>query len=257
MADKSKHFKYNARAHALSGLITLPFQKEIKPQAFLELPETGGHKNTRAEKYQLEHVVSFESASSSVVGSYSDDEDAFFTVTTATIEGLDVMGVISADRIVARVMCRHPHVEPKTKPPQGLEPSIVPTGCHFDNLVIAGHPVKVKLHVGALCELDTFSKVRDHGPRRLGTAFHRHDPENRAVHCTLVESIDTGGAPELHVKNGNSIFVDQFGTIQFGDFVVNTHRRSVTMLRVTLGCATKGVLLFDSVDGNGTPDPPP
>ena len=254
MADKSKHFKYNARAHALSGLITLPFQKEIKPQALLELPESGGHKNTRADPYQLEHVVSFESARCSVVGSYSDDEDAFFTVTTATIEGLDVMGVITADRLVGRVMCRQPYVASKTKP--GPEPSIVPTGCHFDNLVIAGHPVKVKLHVGVLCELDTFSKIRDHGPRLLSTAFHRHDPDSRAVHGTLVESIDTGGAPELHIKDGNSIFIDHFGTIQFGDFVVNTHRRSVTMMKVNLGCATKGALLLDSVDGNGTPDPP-
>lgn len=248
MADKIPPFKFNARAHGLSGQITLPFNREIKPQAFVELPESGGHKNSRVGAFEFEHFVSFDSAYSSVVGSYSDDDDAFFTVTTATVEGLDVMGVITADRIVARVMCRHP----KTKKEDQPEPAIVPTGCHIDNLVIAGHPVKVKLHVGTLCHLDTFSKLRDHGPHRLGDAYHRHDAGSSTVHCTLVDSIDTGGAPELHAKGRDSIWIEQFGTVRFGELTAKSHRRTVTMMRVNLGCATKGVLMLDSVDGNGT-----
>jgi hypothetical protein len=248
MADKIPPFKFNARAHGLSGHITLPFNREIKPQALVELPENGGHKNSRIDAFELEHVVSFDSAYSSVVGSYSEDDDAFFTVTTSTVEGLDIMGVITADRIVARVMCRHP----KTKQEDQPEPAILPTGCHIDNLVIAGHPVKVKLHVGTLCHLDTFSKLRDHGPHRLGDAYHRHDSGSSTVHCTLVDSIDTGGAPELHAKGRDSISIEQFGTVRFGELTAKSHRRTVTMMRVNLGCATKGVLLLDSVDGNGT-----
>lgn len=250
---KSTHFKYRARAVGLHGQLTLPVEHVIQPQAVTELPRQGGYLHSRVDSYRLEHFISFDSAYTSVTGAYSEKDDAFFTVTTSTIEGLDILGVITAGKIVARVMSRHPYVASKQS---RVEPSIVPTGCHFDNLTIAGHRVNIRLHNSLLCDLDTFSKARDHGPQRLGTAFHRHDREDEAVHCTLVDSIDFGNAPELHRLNRNAIHIDQFGTIYFGELVANPFQRSVTMLRVILGCANEGILAVGSGEGNGSADPP-
>jgi hypothetical protein len=248
--EKRSHFRYNARAAALQGHLTLPVNAEIEPQAAVDLPLNGGFATERVEDYRLQHFVSFDSAHTSVTGAYDEEDDAFFTVVTASVEGLNILGMITADRIVARLMSKTPYVDPSKPAP---EPSFVPTGSHFDNLVIAGHPVTIKLNVGALCELDTHSKATKNGPKRLGKAFTKnHAIHGGTVECSLVESIDTGGAPELQLQGHDSIFIEQFGTIRFGEFVVNKYERHVTMMRVTLGCGHKGEMLAIVGQGNGT-----
>jgi len=255
----SAYFTYNAKATGLKGIITLPIRQEIEPVASAELDAKGGFNNARVEKFRLEHFVSFDSSSVAVTGAYSRDDGAHFTVTTAIVEGLDVLGVITADRVVARILSKYPHADPNSPVDASVEPSILATGSHIDNLVIAGHLVKVKLHVGTLCELDTFSKAIEHGPRRLGSAFYNHEPDPQkerekggTITCTLVDSIDIGEAPELHLRGRDSIFVDQFGTIKFGEVLIKQHERHVTMIQVQLGCGHEGRLFIAAAQGNGT-----
>jgi hypothetical protein len=248
--DKRTHFRYNARAAALQGHLSLPISAEIEPQAAVDLPLEGGFATERVEDYKLQHFVSFDAAHTSVTGAYDPEDDAFFTVVTACVEGLNILGVISADRIVARLMSKTAYVDPSKPAP---EPSFVPTGSHFDNLVIAGHPVTIKLNVGAMCDLDTYGKASKDGAKRLGKAFVKnHQIHGGTVECSLVESIDTGGAPELQLRGHDSIFIEQFGTIRFAEFVVNKYERHITMLRVALGCGHKGLLLAAVGQGNGT-----
>ena len=248
--EKKTHFRYKARAAGLLGHLDLPKRHELEPQAAVELPPDGGYVAKRVDDFRLDHIVSFEAAHASVTGAYDPEDNAFFTVVTATVEDLDILGVIRADRIVARLTSKASYVDPSQP---SVEPSFVPIGSHIDGLVIAGHPVKVKLHVGTLCGLDTYTEATNNGPNRLGGAFLR----NHAVHggtmeCSLVESIDTGGAPELQLRGRDSIYIEQFGTIRFGEFVVNKYERHITMMRVTLGCAHKGVFLAGVGQGNGT-----
>jgi hypothetical protein len=269
--DKRTHYKYKARAVGLDGCITLPIHQEIEPLAAVELADKGGFNTSRVEKFRLEHFVSFSAASSSVTGAYSDQhrdangqqhaDGAFFTVTTATVEGLDILGIVTAGKVVGRILSRASYVVPDTEEAKASEPSFLTTGSHFENLVIAGHPVTVKLHVGTFCDLDTLSKARTDGPRRLGSAFLKDDPANQPedgglIVCTLVDSIDTGGAPELHLRGRDSIFIEQFGTIQFGRVEIRRRERYLTMLEVTLGCGHEGSLKAASVGGNGSPGVP-
>lgn len=258
MADeKSTHYKYKAYAFGLKGRITLPIHQEIEPVAAVELATKGGFNTSRVEKFRLEHFVSVGAASTSVTGAYSEKDDAFFTVTTSTVENLDILGIVTADKVVARIMSRSQYAVPNTKKADELEPSFVATGSHFENLVIAGHPVTVKLHVGTLCDMDTFAKARAEGPRRLGSAFVKVDQANGGeIECTLVDLIDTGGAPELHLRGRDSIFIEQFGTIRFGEVIMNRRERRVTMIEVTLGCGHEGNLKAASVGGNGSPGVP-
>ena|SRR5579863_2885131 len=248
--DRRTHFRYKARAAALSGHLTLPVNAEIEPQAAVDLPQEGGVTANRVDAFRLDHFVSFGAGLTSVTGAYDPDDDAFFTVVAAAVEDLDILGMIRAKRIVARLMSKAQYVEP-SKP--SFEPSFVATGSHFDGLVIAGHPVTVKLHAGILCELDTYGKVNKDGAKRLGKGYGKNHPvHGGTIECSLVESIDTKGAPGLEVRGHDSIFIEQFGTIRFGEFVVNKYERHVTMMRVTLGCANKGEFLTVVGQGNGT-----
>src|SRR5262249_22022695 len=187
-------------------------------------------------------VVAFDSSAVSVTGAFSKKDGSHFTVTTSTVEGVDVLGIVTADKIEARVLVKAPAED------ASAEPSILATGSHFENLVIAGHPVTVRLNTGILCELDTYAKACTDGPRRLGSAFLGSTGEDGEIRCTLVESIDTGGAPELHLRGRDSIFIEQFGTIRFGEVLVNRDRRSVTMMRVELGCGHEGKLALASAE---------
>ena len=248
--DKRTHFRYRARAAALSGHLTLPVNAQIEPQAAVDLPQQGGVAADRVDSYRLDHFVSFGAGHTSVTGVYDPEDDAFFTVVTATVEDLDILGVIRAKRIVAHLMSKAQYVEP-SRP--AVEPSFVATGSHFDGLVIAGHPVTVKLHAGIVCELDTYGKVSKDGAKRLGKAYGKNHPvHGGTIECSLVESIDTKGAPGLEVRGHDSIFIEQFGAIRFGEVVVNKYERHVTMMRVTLGCGHNGEFLAAVGQGNGT-----
>jgi len=70
-------------------------------------------------------------------------------LTSSVIEGLNILDVITADRIVGQTITNHPLV--------GYVPSISFLGTRFENLRIAGNPVELDLNH------DIF------GPRRMTT----------------------------------------------------------------------------------------
>src|SRR5712692_4427524 len=199
--QKKQHFLYSGNAVALSGHITLPFDELIEAQAPCALAPAGGRSSSRVENFRFHDIVSFQSATTSVTGSYSEKDDAFFTVVTCTIEKLDILGMVTADKIVGRIMARHPYVDPKSKRPITVEPEIVPLGCCFEKLSIAGHEVQAGMNVGVLSDLAKYSDLRAKGPALLKKAVHymdKNDPKG-AIHCTLIDQLQFGSAPELKV----------------------------------------------------------
>src|SRR5947209_18370986 len=122
---------HQAHAVALAGHISLPFDHVIEAQASCALPQTGGYASDRVENYRLKEIISCKAAYTSATGSYSEKDDAFFTVVTATIEDLDILGIVKIGKLSGRMMSRHPYVDPKAKPDQPVEPSIVPLGSCF------------------------------------------------------------------------------------------------------------------------------
>ena len=61
----------------------------------------------------------------------------FSTITTAVVEDLNVLDVVTADRVVAQISTEHPLV--------GYVPHITFLGTRFENLRIAGHKVELDL----------------------------------------------------------------------------------------------------------------
>src|SRR5262245_56875920 len=118
-------FLYHGGAVAASGHITLPFRETMEIQASAALPVTGGHGWARAEKFLHRSYFSFERAETQVVGSYSEKDKAHGTLATTTIEGINIMDIVTCDRVVARITSKYPEDE--------SEASFIPLGSRIEN----------------------------------------------------------------------------------------------------------------------------
>src|SRR5262249_6142280 len=148
-------FFFHGAALALGGQITRPFSELIENQAATSLPTVGGYGAARVEKFRYRDLISIERAVSVVTGSSRDGvHDALAMV---TIEGLNVMNIVTADKVVARLTSTHGG---------GGEVSLLPIGSYFENLRIAGVPINPRLHdvlqrCGRLSELETTYRTED------------------------------------------------------------------------------------------------
>ena len=103
-----ERFRYHAFTTGVSGRITHPFDEIIPVQASLALPETGGFGTVRVDRFDFRGILSFESAQALVAGSFTPRTQSFDSVATVTVTGLNILGMVTADRIVARIASSHP-----------------------------------------------------------------------------------------------------------------------------------------------------
>ena len=148
-SSKSDHL-YHAKAEVLSGNIEKPINQEIPVQAQVILPEDGTITYAPATpddlRLPLKGLISFRSGYSQVAGHESSKAaHAFTTVATSVIEGLNVLDVLTADRVVAQITTHHPHF-----PKEGQVPAVTFLGTRFDNLRIGHHRVEVEEHLNIL-----------------------------------------------------------------------------------------------------------
>lgn len=271
---------YHSEATVLEGHLRLPLEQEIKPKAAVKLPEQGGYLSQRAENYRLESVISFRSAYTQVAGNRDvKPGHGWATLTTSVVEGLNVLDVVTADRVVGQIATQHPLV--------GYVPTVSFLGTRFENLRIAGHPVELEMDLdvlGAKPENDAayttdsgllarvtslYDRIRGHQdlPADLGERYNRlastlGSPEE--VECSLVNRA-TGGLPGLCF--GHVITIPNFGkiilaklTAKHEDFKAETgipERTTLhlTMIELELGCAIAGSVAVAEMSTNGRSKP--
>ncbi len=250
-------YSYNAHGHALSGRITRPFEQIIEVQAGMSLPTTGGYGSSRVENFRLKEIVSFKAAYTQVSGSQKKEDLSHTTLVSSTIEGLNILDVVTADRLVARLAAHHP--------PQHEEPHIVLLGSHFDNLRIAGCPVQVELDHELFLRMDTFQGVRKEFESNAEFRKMAEDPIHTGrpqklpgpcgvLYCSLVKDMKTA-CPGVK-RHGHVFDVPQFGRIFVAEVLAEFGKRTLTMLRMDLGSPTSGPIVAGQVQGNGQPIPP-
>jgi hypothetical protein len=245
---------YHADAVGASGNLTLPVQETMPIQASVCLPVIGGHGAAEVNEFRYRNILYFSWAESTVVGSYSEKDKAHGSAAMAIIEGLNIMDVVTCDRIVARVTTKH----------AGNEPSIIPMGSLFENLRIAGYPITPDLAIDTFTQLETWERLNsahDNDPKireQLNKqSFHKpveRLPTSKGIFgCTLVR--DFGPLPSgLEVRDGG-IYVPHFGTVYLGEFYVSQYSRRLLMMHVDLGCSTEGCFGAGGSGGNGIPWP--
>jgi len=250
-----KMYIYNANGHALSGHITKPLNQVIEVQAGTSLPTIGGVGRARVEKFRYQDFVSFEAGYTYVSGSKLDD-GSYTTLVTATVEKLNILDVVTADAVVARVASTQTLDEP--------EPRITVLGSKIDNLTIAGRKVTLNLADDLFLKLTTFESIIKEFQNNPEFRKMAADPfltgqpitsiaPNGVLLCSLVKDMEVN-SPAIKRK-GHAFEVPEFGTVYIGEVFAQHRKRTVTMLRMELGCPVVGTMTAAQGGGNGHPWP--
>ncbi|HKV04608.1 MAG TPA: hypothetical protein VJO53_05820 [Candidatus Acidoferrales bacterium] len=236
-------YHYDAQGHGLSGRFGRPVEHLIEVQAAASLPIIGGFGNSRVDDFRFRDFVSFGSAYSHVSGSRNQKDGSFTSLVTATVERLNILDMVTADRVVARLSSQHP--------PDHREPHIVFLGSEFENLRISGCLVQVDLDQGFFVRSDTYEAIRKEletnrefrkmaeDPYQTGQAQKLSDP-NGVLLCSLVKDVRMN-CPEI-TRRGHALIVPQFGKVFLAEVLAQPGRRTLTMLRLELGSPITGDL---------------
>ena len=275
------HF-YHADASAVGGRIDRPFQQILPVQAPLSLPAVGGFATARVGDFRFDGILSFQAAQTQVSGSFDERNGNWTTLVSASIEGLNILNVITADRVVAQISTEHPR--------DGYTPRVSFVGTQFENLRIGGCPINPVLDLG-LCdqagagdypkqpciENPAFLKrvgefrqnMRSGQTDANDPAWHRcldwleeryplpqadesRLKERSAVLCSLVQEIQ-GDCPGK--RFGHALVIPEFGKIFLGELLLDHNSFHLIMLRLEMGSPTKAVITSGDTRTNGSTYP--
>jgi hypothetical protein len=288
-----KYHEYHVDAELLSADFTRPLVRKIEAQAFVSLEgESDTYSFQKAEPYNANGLVSFKSGYTRASGSKSDAH-GWVTLATAVVEGLNILDVITADRIVAQVSTEHPLFD-------GHVPSVTFLGTQFENLRISGHPVdpKMVLDICGSKPADDSLYSEDPGfmdrierqtndilslglPSPLGPQYNNqlnyignvrrnsgtYGPGYEAtLKCSLVQS---AGATLPTRSFGHILQIPDFGFVALGVLEVEqtwsedggdppggvTTYFDLTMLEITMGSIAEGTIQVANVGANGHSHP--
>jgi hypothetical protein len=273
-----KVFYYHADANSLGGFISHPFQKIVPSQASVALPAVGGFATTRTGAFNFEELVSCRTAYTRVSGGQAAPGAPFSTVVTSVVEGLNILELITAERIVAQISVDYPL--------DGGLPQVSFTGSHFEGLKIGGcvhsltldsklqecgrplgasrpsisWPLFQETGAKLAAKLNSDVEKADDGDEfrwlteRYGwMASDREQKACGSVLCSLVESIAPGvpGRSFAHVLE-----VPEFGRLFFAEIVAFPASVQLSMIRAELGCGVGGKMNAAHAAVNGAGYPP-
>ena len=261
MPVKRQHH-FHAESTVLHADLKHPLHQEIKPQAFVKLDERGGYLSEHGQDFRVEGVVSYKKAYTHVAGHQSPKPDhGWVTLVTSAVERLNILDVVTADRVVAQISTEHPL--------DGYIPSVTFLGTRFENLRIAGEPVTAKLNINILgpkpandsLYLEDPAFLRQAGltspPPGVGAEWKKHIDARKlgkdipkpaaAVSCSLATGV-TAGPWKV---SGNMIDVPDFGKIFLAELRVECETFHLTMLRLEMGCLAAGRIVSGDGITNG------
>ena len=240
-------FAYHANAYALNASFHRPTACDIEAQAATCLPIFGGHAQSFARDFCVPRLARFQSAHSHVSGSLQDEHTAS-TQAITTLVGLNIMDVITADRIVARLTSEHNLDE--------AEGHILAIGSTFENLRIAGYTFNIIMRHELLLESKTHAELAQKVPAIKNRGGLANSNDGVAI-CSLVEKIETDfpGLSDAD-KRKHIINVPHLGTISFAEILSIEGMNTLTMLRFDLGSPDGGGGTAAVASTNGRTPPP-
>jgi hypothetical protein len=272
---------YHAEAAVFSADIKQPLQEVVRPRAQVKLCERGEgsyHQFKYAEPFRLDGIISYESGYTQIAGHKSAKPNhGYSTLTMGVIEGLNVLEMITADRIVARISTDHPV--------NGQVPSVNFLGTRFENLRIAGHRVEVEPFLEILGDRpdkdrsyfdeepvlgrlrDQYGNISKRG-KSLPAWAQEMFPQDKepwrksdTLQCSLVNSVAgvNGGTQTF----GHVLDVPDVGKIFLGELTITrtpsptdpdyyTYNIHLDMIRMKLGCPVEGEGVVLPLDTNGS-----
>jgi hypothetical protein len=237
-------FHFHGEGHAFSGEFRHPLWSVIPAQATASLSQIGGHATAQVDNFHHQDFVSFKSADTRISGKRRRD-DTFVTHASTVVQDLNILGVVTAERIVCRLTSTH-HLKER-------EGHIIAEDTRFEGLRIKGEDVKVILRHDLLVKCKTFADLTKGiaGDKKSGKIA---ETEDGLAICSLVEKIETklkGVDAKRHL-----IEVPDFGKIFLAEIYAEPGTRTLSMLRLELGSPHVADLIAAETRINGQSSPP-
>ncbi len=266
--------EYHADAYVLSADLQQPVQSKIEQQGLVNLPPDGTYTYQPVPAFNIRGVLSYRSGYTQVAGHRSPKGHGFTTLATSVVEDLNVLDVVTADRVVGQISTEHPV--------DGQVPSVTFLGTRFVNLRIGGHRVEIDqdIHILGPKPAKDKSYFEDSGVlsrmsqqytniRKAKNLPDWADKEFRwdkgavqrdgTAACSLVNRVS--GAPGASF--GHVIDVPHFGKIYLGELSVDRvvakkgsldkdlYTFHLKMIRLEMGCIGTGNTTVVAMDSNG------
>lgn len=285
-ARHHSQYSHQASAYGFAGQLERPFHQIIPTQAATVLGAHGGRGQNRVDKFKLEGLISFEAAFVDVGGSFDECHNRHTSFSSATIEKLNILDVVTADRIVSRMAVYSAEIGDDKG-----ELTFDITGSHYENLKIAGHTIDVKLATHVFHEHDTHSKIakahqnnklddwllgsklgklNEREIQELEKAYHalggmsevvkgwkikgeRRSTDNITFSPLNHMKIEDHAGPNTELLGfGSIICIPKFGVVRLAEYTIHKHCRNLTMLRVDMCSTGTGGTSGPSSSGGGS-----
>jgi hypothetical protein len=258
--ENTDFYSFRADANVLGGFLEWPIPKSIPTLAPVSLPAVGGSTTASSEGFTLDSLVSCGKASSHVDGRVL--EDGTITIeSTAVVEDLNILDVVRAERIVARLSIW-------IKKGEGLKVSTV--GSTFEGFRVGDCRRNPWLNE----ELQCFERSPDGAARadaeRIGALQVRRInqtfadrpnakwADNRSkwlngvgkhgAGCSVVDGF------EDQRDYGHILDIPGFGRIFLGELFISPGSAQLVSIRAELGCPVKGKITVNCSGGGGVHD---
>jgi hypothetical protein len=274
--NQQRFYSFRADANALGGFLEEPFQKIIPTLAPVSLPAVGGFATARSEAFNLDEIVSCSSAHTRVSGTEHHADGSISIQIAAAVEGLNILEVVTAERIVAQVSISIPN--------DNEPPKISLAGSCFEGLRLAGRGSRPSLNSdlrqpdgdnrgdgSPLTWRDIQRAGRAQAERLINCfkdrgdedayrwAMKRHgwmmsDPKHEDRGNVLCSMVDGFEGAESNGSSGHIVEIPGFGRIILGELLVSRDSVQLVAIRADLGCPVKGKISVCAVGGGGSGD---
>ncbi len=273
-----KSFYYHADASSLGGFIEEPFQAVIPSRASVSLPAVGGYATTRTGTFEFKQIVSCRSAYTRVSGRTIERDGPWATLVTSVVEGLNILEIVTAERIVAQISIEHAR--------EGGPAKVSFTGTHFERLRVGGQEVfpvlnsnlfatatgadnvdarvtwPVLLNSGQDQARELVQSIMKSNAQnayewaieRYGWMESKHElQKDGCILCSLVDGVE-GAIPGKTI--GHFVEIPDFGRIFLGELLIFPRSIQLTMVRAELGCNVQAQVSACTAHINGSTMPP-
>ncbi|HET9792262.1 MAG TPA: hypothetical protein VFR08_13255 [Candidatus Angelobacter sp.] len=279
-------YSYHAHAYGFAGQLERPFRHTIPTQASAVLGTHGGQGHHRVENFRHEGIISFDAAYVEVGGSYDECHNQHTSFSSAIIEKLNILDMVTADRVVSRIAVYSGDMDDKSS-----ENTYNITGSHFENLKIAGHKIDVKLATHIFQENNSHSKLaekhkageldewllasklgklKEPDLQELEEEYHALEGMSEVINQwkkpgskRATDRIPFSPLNHMDIKDhagrdtelrgfGSIICIPKFGVVRLAELTFHHHHCTLTMLRVDMCSTGTGTGTTTTTSGGGS-----